>query len=142
MSDPLPFLPSRDEIESRYRVQVLCEARVADPGVRHLQGGAEALLPWGSVARVFAAEVGEQEGILIVVFDLVLEGEDGGVEVRRLAAEPGDEAVAVARSLEGGVPGDRLAPAVKSIASEGRPMEWYPDLESFEEATLYALAGS
>ncbi len=138
MSDSLPLLPSREEVCARYRVEILLEGRAARDGLFHWHDGSEQVLPWTEVIRVFAAEVGEPQGIRTVVFDLVVaEGE--GFSVCRFDAEPGDAAIAAARNLAQSIAAERLGASVKSLAAEGIPVDWYPDLESFEEAALGAL---
>jgi hypothetical protein len=76
-----------------------------------------------------------------IVFDLVVGGSAGTFEVLRFDAEPGDPAVETARVLARHLPAERLAASIKSLAHEAVVDDWYPDLESFEEAALAGLAG-
>ena len=134
----LPLIPSRDEVRARYRVEILLEGRAARDGLFHWHDGSEQVLPWNRVSRVFAAEVGEPQGIRTVVFDLVV-AEGDGYSVCRFDAEPGDPAIAAARNLTENLAAECLGSSVKSLAAEGMPVDWYPDLESFEEAALVSL---
>ncbi|MDJ0852569.1 MAG: hypothetical protein QNK04_29725 [Myxococcota bacterium] len=138
MSGSLPLIPSREEVCARYRVEVLLEGRAARDGLFHWHDGSEQVLPWTGVIRVFAAEVGEPQGIRTVVFDLVV-AEADGFSVCRFDAEPGDPAIAAARNLTECIPAERLGASVKSLAAEGIAVDWYPDVETFEEAALGAL---
>jgi hypothetical protein len=139
MPAPPRFLPSRAAVSARYRVELLHEARAAANGLRHLENGCERELAWSAVAHVWAAEVGEPEGVCTIVFDLVVGRGPEGLAVRRFDAEPGEPATELARVLLRHLPPERLAAPVKSLAVDGRPNEWHPDLESFEEAALAAL---
>jgi hypothetical protein len=141
MGDASVFLPSRDEVCARYRVRTLDGVRLGADGVTHREGGVARALAWASVRRVLAAEVGEPQGVRTVVFDLVVGGSARGFEVLRFDAEPGEEAVATARVLARHLPPERLAASIKSLAHDDVVEDWYPDLESFEEAALAGLAG-
>jgi hypothetical protein len=141
MADASAFLPSRDEVCARYRVRTLERARLGADGVSHCEGGVGRALAWASVRRVLAAEVGEPQGVRTVVFDLVVGASGGAFEVVRFDAEPGEAAVAAARLLARHLPVERLAASIKSLAHDDLVGEWYPDLETFEEAALAALAG-
>ena len=80
MSDSLPLLPSREEVCARYRVEILLEGRAARDGLFHWHDGSEQVLPWTEVIRVFAAEVGEPQGIRTVVFRFgIVIGQGGGI---------------------------------------------------------------
>ncbi len=138
MSNSLPLIPSREQVRARYRVEVLLEGRATRDGLFHWHGGSEHVLSWKEVIRVFAAEVGEPQGIRTVVFDLVV-AEGSGYSVCRFDAEPGDAAIAAARNLAAGLPPECLGASVKSLAAEGIPVDWYPDLAAFEEAALVSL---
>ena len=92
-----------------------------------------ALLPWSAVQTAIAAEVGEPEGVRTVVFDLM-------VERRRRASDPAPRRrarrgrhAARARDRAGGVEGTQAA-GIESLAADGTPARWYPDLETFAEA--------
>lgn len=91
-----------------------------------------ALLDWARVRAARAAEVGEPQGVRTVVFDLIVEEAQGRVALR-LDAEPGEEAQQLARAVAEAL-GDRALPSLKSLAGDGIPTRWYPDLEGFEEA--------
>mgnify|MGYP001822848488 CR=1 FL=1 len=108
MGNSLNFLPSRDEVRARYSVRLLAGAQATERGVVHQEGAAERLLEWGEVDWVLAAEVGEPQGVRTVVFDLVVDGGAGSFAVCRFDAEPGEDAVAVARAIAGALPAERL----------------------------------
>ena len=86
-----------------------------------------------------AAEIGEPEGVRTIVFDLVTCHADDGWLVRRLDAEPGENAIALARLVERGLGAGRKVSSIKSLASDGIPARWYPDLRSFEADALAEL---
>lgn len=138
MGDASAFLLSRDEIRARYRVRVLRSVRLDADGVIQ-PGEASRVVPWAAVRRALAAEVGEPQGVRAIVFDLVVASRDGGFDVLRFDAEPGDEATERARELALRLPAERLCAAIKSLAHEDVVGDWHPDLEAFEEAALASL---
>jgi hypothetical protein len=144
MPRPSAFPPRREEIRSRYSALLVCEAVPIRAGLRHRDAaGAQVVVAWSRVRRALAAEVGEPQGVRTVVFDLVLHGPDPDrVEALRFDAEPGEAAVAVARELSVWLAPERLAASIKNLASDGLADEWHPDLETFEEHVLAALAAS
>jgi hypothetical protein len=95
------------------------------------------------VQRALAAEVGEPEGVRTIIFDLVVDRislpEGMTFAVRRLDAEPGEEAMAVARAIQNALEPEDIAPSIKSLAAEGTPSLRYQDLEEFEAAALHSL---
>jgi hypothetical protein len=124
----------------RYRVELLANARTCDEGVEHGDPGSPSLLPWGVVVRGLAAEIGEPEGVLTVIFDLVVASDDSGYSVRRFDAEPGEDAARVGSTLMARLGSGAVSPSIKALATEGRPDAWYPDLDEFEAAALTALS--
>ena len=131
--------PSDAERRARYPVRVLEAPRLEPDGVAHGPADARELLRWAAVERVLVAEVGEPEGVRTVVCDLIGRADAGALRVDRLDAEPGEAAIALARSLTRGL-GPRRAPAaLKSLAADGLASRWFPDLRSFEEDALAAL---
>ena len=140
MEDSLDFLLSRDEVRARYSVRLLAGAQPTERGVVHHEGAAQRLLEWEEVDWALAAEVGEPQGVRTIVFDLVVDRSAGSFAVCRFDAEPGEDAVAVARAIVGALPGERLGASIKSLAADGVACRWYPDLESLEEAALALLA--
>jgi hypothetical protein len=133
------LVPTRDQVRARYRVRLLVEPRLSAAGVHFVDGAAERLLPWDRVELALAAEVGEPEGVRTMVFDLVSGRERGARLAWRLDAEPGQDAVAIAKRIETAVGPARLGPSIKSLAAEGVPSQWYPDVEAFEAAVVEAL---
>lgn len=131
--------PSR-ESGSRYPVRVL-EGPELDPGgLRHLEPGGPGLLVWDRVRLAIAAEIGEPEGVRTIVFDLIAEAEpDCGFLAHRLDVEPGAEAMHFARELAGRLPAEACGPSIKSLATDGIPSRWYPDLDAFEEDAIALL---
>jgi hypothetical protein len=131
--------PTDAERRSRYPVRVLESPQIEAGGVAHGPAHARELLAWDGVDLVVVAEVGEPEGVRTVVCDLVGLGAGGARQVHRLDAEPGDAAVALARGLERGLGAQRAPAALKSLAADGLPSRWFPDLRSFEESALEEL---
>lgn len=125
-----------ESLRARYRVELLEGTRVEERGVVHLRAGSEFLIPWSHVRRALAAEVGEPEGVRTIVFDLALSVEAGVCQVVRFDAEPGDEAMRVARVIGESLGPDRATPSLKSVATDGVASRWYPDIASFELEAL------
>ena len=50
--------------------------------------------------------------------------------------EMGEEAMDLARSIERALDAERRCPTIKSVATDGTPAAWHPDLRSFEEEAL------
>jgi hypothetical protein len=123
---------------TRYRVRLLCEPQLSSWGVAYRQGERCALLLWTEVEHAMAAEVGEPEGVRTIVFDL-LAREGNGWLAYRFDAEPGEEAMSAARGVAEGLGPEAPSTSIKSIATDGIPTRWYPDLESFEEESLHLL---
>jgi hypothetical protein len=142
MADRLSFLPSRDEVRARYRVRLLGDAVAAERGVLYRERGEDCILPWGEVRRVLAAEVGEPQGVRTIVFDLLVEEAGPGFELRRFDAEPGQDAIEAAELMASHLPGEQLCASIKALATDGLPLEWHPDVESFEEASLAVLCAA
>jgi hypothetical protein len=124
-----------------YRARVLECPEIERPGLRHLEGGEPLLLRWEAVKLAIAAEIGEPEGVRTVVFDLIAEGADGGWLAHRLDAEPGAEAMHYARELSERLEPAACGPSIKSLATDGIPSRWYPDLVSFEEEAIELVPG-
>jgi hypothetical protein len=141
MSDSYLFLPSRGEVQARYEVRLLADARPTPEGLVHRTVDGEQHVAWSVVKYALAAEIGEPQGIRTILFDLVLAGSDGSWSVLRFDEEPGEDAEAVAEILAAAIPTERLGAAVKSLASESVLAEWFPDVPSFEETALAILAG-
>ncbi len=125
----------------RYRVWLLGDPRLSEGGVSYREGDGRKLLAWAAVQRAIAAEVGEPQGVRTIVFDLVVEREGSDCTVCRLDAEPGEDAVALARAVAEGLGPERASPSIKSLVTDGLPSRWYPDLEAFEEAALEEILG-
>lgn len=116
-----------------YRVEVLEAPELLPGGIGHGRQGRRTRLAWSEVEVAVAAEVGEPQGVRTIVFDLVRR-EGAGWAAARLDAEPGGEATALARALDAAL-GSAAHPSLKSLATDGIPSRWYPDLPGFEEAT-------
>ncbi len=122
-----------------YRVHLLCEPVPVEGGVLHRVGANTYILDWDRVRCALAAEVGEPEGVRTIVFDLVTSRDGDSFVACRMSAEPGEEATAVARAIERGLSDSRGSPSIGSIATDGKPVSWYPDLPSLDEANREAL---
>jgi hypothetical protein len=125
----------------RYRVKLLGPVELGPEGLVYRDGDGETLVRWGRVENAVAAEVGEPEGVRTIVFDLVMGSGTGALEICRLDAEPGDEALELARAIDRGMGPRRQSASVKSLATDGTASRWYPDLRAFEEAVLELLDG-
>lgn len=140
MPDLHAILPSRGDVQARYSVRLLADVRPAPEGLVHRTVAGEERVAWADVHYALAAEIGEPQGIRIVVFDLVMGDADEPWQILRFGAEPGEDAEAAAQVLAEVLPPQRLGAAVKSLASETVVGEWYPDLPTFEEAAVSLLA--
>jgi hypothetical protein len=126
-----------------YPARVLERPVVDARGIRHTSEEAREELPWSRICWAIAAEVGEPEGVRTIVFDLVTEadGDPGGrLDVLRLDAEPGEDAIALARAIVTALGDSQKIPTIRSLATDGIPARWYPDLRSFEEEASVELA--
>ena len=122
------------------RVAVPAAPMPGSDGLGYECEGTRTLLPWAEVEHVFAAEVGEPEGVRTIVFDL-LTPEDDGFRVLRLDAEPGEEAMHLARAIQQRSGPSCQSASLKSVATDGIPSRWFPDLRSFEEDALSEVEG-
>lgn len=120
-----------------YQSIVLEEPRVGAAGVEHGPRSFRELVRWRDVNGAVAAEVGEPEGVRTIVFDLLARTSAGRLALR-LDAEPGEPATALARAIAAAI-GERARPSIKSLAVDGTPTQWFPDLEEFEEAASEEL---
>ncbi|HEX9814055.1 MAG TPA: hypothetical protein VGB31_03805 [Myxococcota bacterium] len=129
--------------QGRYRVRLLENPELRERGIAHGDPANPGLVEWSAIRWALAAEVGEPEGVRTIIFDLVVDrvSEPGGgaFEVRRLDAEPGEEAMRLAMAIERALAPGLSAPSIKSLATEGSPSRWYQDLEEFEAAALESL---
>ncbi len=129
--------------QRRYRVEVLPDRKLCERGIAYGDPANRSLLQWPAIQRALAAEVGEPEGVRTVIFDLVVDRisqpEGPTFAVRRLDAEPGEEAMAVARAIQAALEPEDVAPSIKSLATEGTSSLRYQDLEEFEAAALHSL---
>lgn len=115
-----------------YRVRVLAEPVLHEAGIDHGPQGEESRLPWSEIRCAIAAEVGEPEGVRTIVFDLVVADDQGEWMAFRIDAEPGEDAMALARTVQFCIGTERASASIKSLAIDAIPTRWYPDLESFE----------
>jgi hypothetical protein len=129
--------------QKRYRVRLLENPELRESGIAHGDPAHPELVGWSAIRWALAAEVGEPEGVRTIIFDLVVDrisGSEGSAfEIRRLAAEPGEEAMKLATAIERALAPGLSAPSIKSLAAEGSPSRWYQDLEEFEAAALESL---
>jgi len=125
---------------TRYRVHLLRDPQLSRWGVAYLKEDHCGLLLWGEVEHAMAAELGEPEGVRTIVFDLLARDGDGWL-AHRFDAEPGEEAMDVAIAIANGLGHAAQDGSIKSIATDGIPTRWYPDIESFERETLHLLEG-
>ncbi len=143
MRDPSLLKLAFNGHPGRYRVQLLANPELCESGIAHGDPASPSLVEWTAVSWALAAEIGEPEGVRTIIFDLVvgrIPGPDGGAfEIRRLSAEPGEEAMKLASAIERALAPQSSAPSIKSLAAEGTPSRWYQNLEEFESAALESL---
>ena len=137
--DMSPWSFSSVELRERYRVRLLSEVSLGEKGVSHLLDGEGALLAWSEVERAITAEVGEPEGVRTIVFDLVVSETDGTFEIRRMDADPGEDAMKMAKILTERLGPECASASIKSVATDGIASRWFPDLESFERDAIHTL---
>jgi len=134
---------ARDGHSERYRVQLLANPQLCEGGIRHGDPADPGLVEWASIRWALAAEIGEPEGVRTIIFDLVVDRVPGAganaFEIRRLGAEPGEEAMEWASAIDRALAPQCSAPSIKSLAAEGTPSRWYQNLEEFESAALESL---
>ena len=123
---------------ANYRVQLLGDPEICAAGLAHREAGRRTLLPWSRVEHAIAAQIGEPEGVCTTVFDLVVR-ESGGWLAYRLAAEPGEDAMNLARGVERSLRAGCSSASLKSLATDGIPTRWYPDLADFEQEAIRLL---
>ena len=129
---------SESERHALYRVTLARRPEPGPDGLAYVAYGSHGMLTWTSVAHVIAAEIGEPEGVRTIVFDLVAR-HDEGWEVLRLDAEPGFDAMELAQAIERHAEPSTQSLSLKSIATDGIPTLWFPDLASFEEDALQQI---
>jgi len=124
--------------DSSCHVDLLAQAVPGERGLVYRDEGGERILTWDRIHRALAAEVGEPQGVRTIVFDLVVET---GPPVRlcRFDSDPIEGAQEVARALVEYLGPERATGSIKSIASDGLPTRWFPDLESLTAANLELL---
>ncbi len=139
-TNPSPDAPDKSpEAGPRYRVELLAGARPTEEGVVCGDDASIRLVPWSRVRRAMAAEVGEPQGVRAIVFDLAVDEAEECV-LYRFDAEPGEDAIEVARVIAEALAPDRTEGSIKSLATDGIASRWYPDLESLEEANLAIIS--
>ena len=126
---------------SSYLSQVVSDVELSGLGCSYSRHGEIQQLDWGKVDRCAAAEVGEPEGVRTILFDLVVEIADDRCVVYRFDADPGEDAMAAARTIQAALGSDRCDSAVCTLAKDGSSSRWYPDIESFEAANHSAILG-
>jgi hypothetical protein len=115
-----------------HRLQRLEDPSVSRAGIEHGPQLGRELLRWRDVLGAVAAEVGEPQGVRTIVFELLAQASRGQRVALRLDAEPGEAATALAQLIAAAL-GGRARASIKSLALDGIPTLWFPDLESFEE---------
>jgi hypothetical protein len=128
------------DVSARYRVEVLPWVEVGEHGVGYLAGGRRTTLQWASVLYALSAHVGEPEGVCTVIFDLVVERKGDECQVCRFDADLGADAQRFAERIIAGLGRSRCSRALIDLASDGRPSQMVPDLETVAEAALEDLA--
>ena len=127
------------ELQDRYRVRLLDEEELTAEGIEYDHEGRREIVRWSEIELALTAEVGEPEGVRTIVFDFIVARDDERYQVRRMDAEPGEDAMELARLLGDRLGPDRTTASIKSVATDGIASRWYPDLESFEFDALHSL---
>jgi len=127
------------ELQDRYRVDLLDEAELTAEGVQYEREGRRGILRWSEIELALTAEVGEPEGVRTIIFDFIVARHDERYQVRRMDAEPGEDAMELAQLLGAHLGPDRTTASIKSVATDGIARRWYPDVESFELDALHSL---
>jgi hypothetical protein len=135
----LPAARTEPEVPSRYRVYRLPGAKPTERGVLYRRGRQRYLLAWTRVKRAFAADVGEPGEPRVTVFDLAIQVTGSECVVCRLVAEPGEQAIRVARAIELAVGSRACSPCIQALAVDGLATRAYPDLDVFSESVLEAV---
>jgi len=124
---------------AQYRVKLLDEPLPTAEGIEYSGEGGRSVLPWPQIELALTAEVGEPEGVRTIVFDFIVAREGGRCQVRRMDADPGEDAMELARVLGDNLGPDCTTASIKSVATDGIASRWYPDIESFELDSLHSL---
>ena len=131
--------PAASEVPSRYRVHLLPGAKPTERGVLYRRGSEQVLLAWGRVERAVAAQVGEPEGARSIAFDLAVEVRGSVCVVCRMEAQPGEDAMRIAKAIQLGVGLESCNPCIESLAVDGVASLSFSDTEIFGEAVLEAV---
>jgi hypothetical protein len=136
--------PTESEVPSRYRVHLLPGAKPTERGVLYRRGTERFLLAWGRVERAFAAQVGESEGARAIAFDLAIEVRGPVCVSCRMEAQPGEDAMRIAKAIQLGVGSEACSPCIESLAADGVASLSFSDTGTFGEAVLESVrfAGS
>jgi hypothetical protein len=130
---------SSAELQERYRVRLLAEAELTVEGIEYDGDAGRDIVRWSEVELALTAEVGEPEGVRTIVFDFIVGGGEEHFQVWRMDAEPGEDAMELARTLGERLGPDRTTASIKSVATDGIASRWYPDLESFVLDAIHLL---
>ena len=136
--------PGASEVPSRYRVHLLPGAKPTERGVLYRRGSERFLLAWGRVEQAFAAQIGEPEGTPSIAFDLAVEVRGPVCVVCRMEAQPGEDAMRIAKAIQLGVGPEVCSPCIESLAADGVASLSFPDTGIYGEAVLESVrfAGS
>ncbi|HVS12110.1 MAG TPA: hypothetical protein VMS76_19775 [Planctomycetota bacterium] len=135
----VPAARAEPEIPSRYRVYRLPGAKPTERGVLYRRGRQRYLLAWPRVKRAFAADVGGPGEPQLTVFDLAIQVIGSECVVCRLDAEPGEQAMRVARAIQLALGPQACSPCIRALALDGVATSAYPDLDVFSESALEAV---
>ena len=131
--------PGASEVPSRYRVHLLPGAKPTERGVLYRRGSEQFLLAWSRVERAFAAQVGEPAGARAIAFDLAVEVRGPVCVICRIEAQPGEDAMRIAKAIQLGVGPEICNPCIESLAIAGVASLSFPDTETFGEAVLESV---
>lgn len=127
------------QVPSHYRIHLLPDAKPTERGVLYRRGGERFLLDWNRIQCAFAARVGGPGEKQRIAFDLAIETSGPVCVACRMVAEPGEEAMHLARAILVGVAPEACNPCIKSLADEGVPCLSFVDTETFGEAVLESI---
>lgn len=99
-------------------------------------------IEWNEIERVFAAEVGEPEGIRAIVFDLIWTGGPEGPVLLRFSVDPCDGPKHPAQRFVDSLGESRCSGSLRSLARDGRATDCFSHLDTLDEALLETLAAS
>ena len=94
---------------------------------------------WSEIARAFAAEVGEPEGIRAVVFDLAWPAAPECPAILRFSVDPCDGPKRPAQLFLDSLGVASCSNSLRSLATDGRATDLYSHIDLLDEALVTSL---